>query len=98
VRSIPFSISPPLADISHQIGGYYSSVRPGTGRIFLNLDLSSQPFIKSGNLAELIQDYSRLTSRGRLGPPVDVGKIMGRLVVDLNRFVMSFDRCCGLST
>lgn len=65
--------------------GFYSSLRPGPGRIFLNIDIVSQAMIKDGNLVDLIADYTRTMQRGRMGPAADVTKLSGRMLTDLSR-------------
>ncbi|GAA6012880.1 hypothetical protein JCM11491_006211 [Sporobolomyces phaffii] len=39
--------------------GYYSSLRPGVGKVFVNLDISSQVMYKPGNLATLLIEIGK---------------------------------------
>ncbi|GAA5839913.1 hypothetical protein JCM3766R1_004719 [Sporobolomyces carnicolor] len=39
--------------------GYYSSLRPGIGKVFINLDISSQVMYKPGNLANLLIEIGK---------------------------------------
>ncbi|GAA5989351.1 hypothetical protein JCM11641_002771 [Rhodosporidiobolus odoratus] len=65
--------------------GYFTSLRPGLGGAFLNLDITAQPFFKPGNLPEvlleLIQlDVKRVTLQ-------DLGRIPGPAGIKLSRML-----------
>ncbi|GAA5844204.1 hypothetical protein JCM11251_006715 [Rhodosporidiobolus azoricus] len=65
--------------------GYFSSLRPGIGRAFVNLDLTAQPMFAPGNLADLILELARLDTRGIT--PQDLGRIPPYVLVKLNRMI-----------
>lgn len=74
--------------------GLYSSLRPGVGRLFLNVDTTSQPMYQSGNLITVMEDLTRRLQRGQSGPAADISAAglakNGRLQVELDRSVFSF--------
>ena len=75
--------------------GFYSSLRPGINRVFLNVDITSAPMYTAGNLSVLMQNFGRQMSRGQPGPPPDISaaKIQRRLQVNLARSVSDFRSC-----
>jgi eukaryotic translation initiation factor 2C len=71
--------------------GFYSSLRPGVERLFLNVDTTSQPMYQSGDLIRVMQDFTRRFQRGQQGPPADISAAglaqNGRLQIELSRFL-----------
>ncbi|BGP41047.1 hypothetical protein JCM10449v2_005016 [Rhodotorula kratochvilovae] len=74
--------SPAQAKAFEMWKGYYSSLRPGIGGGFLNLDLAWQPFFKPGNLGATILEVANLD--GRLN---DLGNIPPQMVIKLSRML-----------
>lgn len=67
--------------------GYYTSLRPAPNGIFINIDLSSHPFIVRGNLPEVMLSYARAKSRN-IGPnDLAADRIPGGVAVELGRFL-----------
>ncbi|GAA6043764.1 hypothetical protein JCM8097_006662 [Rhodosporidiobolus ruineniae] len=65
--------------------GYYTSLRPGIGRAFINVDLTAAPMFAPGNLAEVILELAKLdvhrlqlTDLSRMPPQVrlKLGRIL----------------------
>ncbi|BGP17240.1 hypothetical protein JCM10213v2_005258 [Rhodosporidiobolus nylandii] len=67
--------------------GYYSSLRPGIGGVFLNLDITSQPFFAPGNLPDVMLELLR-HDRARLQLQ-DLARIPGPAGLKLNRMLKS---------
>ena len=69
--------------------GFYSSLRPGINRVFLNVDITSAPMYTAGSLPNLMRAFGTQMQRGRPGPPPDIAaaKMQPRLQVALARFV-----------
>ncbi|GAA5890678.1 hypothetical protein JCM6882_000622 [Rhodosporidiobolus microsporus] len=65
--------------------GYFSSLRPGIGNVFVNLDLSTQPMFAPGNLADVILELARLDSRGITAR--DLASIPPYVLIKLNRMI-----------
>ncbi|ORY48823.1 Piwi domain-domain-containing protein [Leucosporidium creatinivorum] len=67
--------------------GFYTSLRPGPNKIFVNLDIASQPMYQSGNLADVVLDFLRAASRGITLTDLAASKIPPRGYIELDRFL-----------
>lgn len=67
--------------------GFYSSLRPGPNRVFLNVDITSAPMYSAGNLPDIMVAYGTQMIRGRPGPGPDISaaKMQPRLAIALDR-------------
>jgi len=67
--------------------GYYTSLRPGPNKIFVNFDIASQPMYQSGNLADVVLDFLRAATRGITLTDLAASKIPPRGYIELDRFL-----------
>lgn len=67
--------------------GFYSSLRLGPGRIFLNLDIASQPMVQAGNLPQVVLNFLRGTNRNLNEQHLDAKTIPGNEYIRLGRFL-----------
>lgn len=67
--------------------GFYTSLRPGPNKIFVNVDIASQPMYQSGNLPDVILDFLRAAARGISFADMSAAKIPPRAYIELDRFL-----------
>ncbi|KAM0790571.1 hypothetical protein ACM66B_004439 [Microbotryomycetes sp. NB124-2] len=65
--------------------GYYTSLRPGPNKVFINVDIASHPMYQSGNMSKVCVAYLQ-TGRGP-PPNLSVQALRGRPILELNRFL-----------
>lgn len=84
-NSLRIRESMPLGGGLEAIRGYYSSARPATGRILINLNVKSAAFYKDGPLGALIRDYlGRDASAADPQQLSDLGGFLYHLKVETN--------------
>ncbi|KAK4057062.1 hypothetical protein OIO90_001962 [Microbotryomycetes sp. JL221] len=66
--------------------GFYTSLRPGPNKIFVNVDLASHPMYQSGNMANVCLEYLRGASRNAPSD-LSIDAIQGRPILEINRFM-----------
>lgn len=66
--------------------GFYTSLRPGPNKIFVNIDIASQPMYQSGNLANVALDFLRAATRGISLNDLAASNIPPRGYIELDRF------------
>ncbi|BGP10139.1 hypothetical protein JCM10049v2_006022 [Rhodotorula toruloides] len=67
--------------------GFVSSVRMGPGRVFLNLDIASQPMVQAGNLPRVVLNFLRGTNRNLTEQHLDAKTIPSSEYIRLGRFL-----------
>ncbi|BGP18412.1 hypothetical protein JCM10213_001659 [Rhodosporidiobolus nylandii] len=65
--------------------GFYSSLRMGPSKLFLNLDIASQPMIQAGNLPDVVLAFLRGTVKNLQFRDVVAGGIPPKEMILLNR-------------
>ncbi|GAA5840147.1 hypothetical protein JCM11251_000616 [Rhodosporidiobolus azoricus] len=82
--------NPAAASISRGLTmwrGFYNSLRLGPQKLFLILDIASQPMVQAGNLPPVIRNYLKGDNRGLDFNQMGAGNIPGVAYVRLNRFL-----------
>ncbi|GAA6010641.1 hypothetical protein JCM10207_007779 [Rhodosporidiobolus poonsookiae] len=90
-RAASFFIAPDSTEANISKGlcmwrGYFTSLRLGPQKLFLNID-TSQPMIQSGNLPEVILNFLRGDNRGLSFQNMAAKDIPPRVYINLNRFL-----------
>lgn len=67
--------------------GYYTSLRPGPGSVFINVDLSSCPMIGPGSLPALMLRFAEGAATRNARRPNDITQIEPRVQIELRRFL-----------
>lgn len=67
--------------------GFYTSLRMGPGKMYLNLDIASQPKVQSGSLPDVVLDFLRGSSRNLPMQHISAANIPGPELIRLNRFL-----------
>lgn len=67
--------------------GFYTSLRPGPNKVFVNVDIASQPMYQSGNLADVVLDFLRAATRGITLTDLAANRIPPRGYIELDRFL-----------
>ncbi|GAA6043318.1 hypothetical protein JCM8097_001182 [Rhodosporidiobolus ruineniae] len=67
--------------------GFYTSLRMGPSVLFLNLDIASQPMIKSGNLPDVVLDFLRGDRRQLQLADLDAQSMPAQAYIRLSRFL-----------
>ncbi|GAA5876643.1 hypothetical protein JCM16303_003610 [Sporobolomyces ruberrimus] len=67
--------------------GYYSSLRPGIAKVFVNLDVSSQVMFKPGNLANLLIEIGRSRDPRFNENNLDIAHIDPRFAISAQRLL-----------
>ncbi|KAL8292907.1 hypothetical protein RQP46_000601 [Phenoliferia psychrophenolica] len=67
--------------------GFYTSLRAGPGKLFVNIDIASQPMYQSGDLPAVVLAFLRAQSRGISFADLSASKIPARAYVEVDRFV-----------
>ena len=65
--------------------GYYTSLRPGPGGLFINVDLSSQPMHQSGNLPDVMVAYLKAKNPRATVASLAANQLQGVQGIELNR-------------
>ncbi|GAA5913476.1 hypothetical protein JCM6882_001971, partial [Rhodosporidiobolus microsporus] len=67
--------------------GFYTSLRLGPQKLFLNLDIASQPMVQAGNLPEVVLNFLRGDNRGLDMRQMTANNIPPQQFIRLNRFL-----------
>ncbi|GAA5840592.1 hypothetical protein JCM9279_007374 [Rhodotorula babjevae] len=67
--------------------GFYSSLRLGPEKLYLNLDIASQPMVAAGSLPDIILDFLKAGSRNVSFAQMSAKTIPGAEMIKLNRFL-----------
>ena len=67
--------------------GFYTSLRSGPNKIFINVDIASQPMYQSGNLPDVILNFLRASARGITFAQLSANQIPPRAYIELDRFL-----------
>ncbi|BGP42098.1 hypothetical protein JCM10449v2_006100 [Rhodotorula kratochvilovae] len=67
--------------------GFYTSLRLGPEKLFVNLDLASQPMVQAGSLPHLVLNFLRGTNRNLSFAQLSARNIPGQEMIKLNRFL-----------
>jgi hypothetical protein len=79
----------PLGQISLLRSLVTASLRPGPNKCFVNVDLSSQPMVLPGNLADVMLAYGRAKARGLGYADLAVNKMPSAFGIEIGRYVPS---------
>jgi eukaryotic translation initiation factor 2C len=63
--------------------GYYTSICPGVGTVYLNIDLASCPMVSSGNLADIMIAFAKERFND---PPANLASVQPRTKIAVSRF------------
>ncbi|GAA5863732.1 hypothetical protein JCM3774_001234 [Rhodotorula dairenensis] len=67
--------------------GFYTTLRTGPSKLFLNLDIASQPMVQSGSLPDVVLDFLRGSSRNLTMQQISAANLPGPEIIRLNRFL-----------
>ncbi|KWU46063.1 hypothetical protein RHOSPDRAFT_32543 [Rhodotorula sp. JG-1b] len=78
---------PPQDPRAASIGRGLAILRMGPGKMYLNLDIASQPMVQSGSLPDVVLDFLRGSSRNLTMQHISAANVPGPELIRLNRFL-----------